>query len=212
MQTTLRHRIAASAAVLALASGLSACSFNQFNEQTDKVYQPAVGTDDRSGTVDVLAAVVVSPSKGHGNLIFSLSNNDEVKTQTLESVKIKGAQVGSRSVEIKGGELVNLAVAGGFEVTASDLEAGQVVKARLEFGNGQSVTMSVPVVRASGVYADLGSAVPTAEVSPSTAPEGPTPSSGASSSTPSSSNPSGVPSPTTVAPTPGATPSAGAAG
>jgi len=70
MLTPVRRRLAALALVL-LVPSLGACGFGY---QTDKVYQPAVGVNNRSGAVAVLGAVVVSGSDGSGTFVTSLVN------------------------------------------------------------------------------------------------------------------------------------------
>ena len=65
-----RRRIAAASLVL-LVPVLAACSSSEY--QTDQVYQPGVGVNERSGTVDVLGAVVVRTSEGEGSHVHGVS-------------------------------------------------------------------------------------------------------------------------------------------
>jgi len=62
------RRSIASAAVLLTVPALSACGVS-FGAQTDQVYNPSVGVDDRSGAVDVLNALVVSGANGSGTVV-----------------------------------------------------------------------------------------------------------------------------------------------
>ena len=76
MLTPVRRRLAALALVL-LVPGLGACQY-----QTDQVYQPGVGVNNRDGTVDVLGAVVVSSTDGKGTFVASLVNQDLEETES----------------------------------------------------------------------------------------------------------------------------------
>ena len=81
MLTSARRRLAAVALVL-LVPLLGACGFGY---QTDQVYQPSVGVNDRDGTVDVLGAVVVSSADGQGTFVASLVNKDQSRSPTPSS-------------------------------------------------------------------------------------------------------------------------------
>jgi hypothetical protein len=178
VSSTFRRRIA----VLALAASvltLSACT-NGFNEQTDKVYQPAVGVNERSSEVDVLGALIVAPEKGtDGVFIASLANNDQTKSDTLTAVEGQGVKTSLGKVPpIPPGGLVNLASQeiGGVPVTGAPVKAGSFVQMRLTFANADPVTVNVPVVLNEGPYASI-----TPQPSPSGS------SSGSSSASPSAS-------------------------
>ena len=177
MSSTFRRRIA----VLALAASvltLSACT-NGFNEQTDKVYQPAVGVNERSSEVDVLGALIVAPEKGtDGVFIASLANNDQTKSDTLTAVEGQGVKTSLGKVPpIPPGGLVNLASEeiGGVPVTGAPVKAGSFVQMRLTFANADPVTVNVPVVLNDGPYASItpqpsGSSSGSSSASPSASP------------------------------------------
>jgi hypothetical protein len=65
MQPRRSLRLVVGALVLALPL-LASCGFDK---ATDQVYTPGAGTDDRSGDVDVLSAVIVSAQPGPGTFI-----------------------------------------------------------------------------------------------------------------------------------------------
>jgi len=177
VSSTFRRRIA----VLALAASvltLSACT-NGFNEQTDKVYQPAVGVNERSSEVDVLGALIVAPEKGtDGVFIASLANNDQTKSDTLTAVEGQGVKTSLGKVPpIPPGGLVNLASEeiGGVPVTGAPVKAGSFVQMRLTFANADPVTVNVPVVLNDGPYASItpqpsGSSSGSSSASPSASP------------------------------------------
>ena len=125
-----RPRLAAVFLVI-LVPVLGACGFNY---QTDQVYQPSVGVNNREGTVDVLGAVVVSGTDGDGTFVASLVNKDQDKTQTLTAIKgADGIEVTLvKPVEVPPGQLVNLAEMGAASVHGHAIQAGGF--ARLDAG------------------------------------------------------------------------------
>ena len=62
-----------------------------FGAQTDQVYNPAAGVDDRAGSVDVLNALIVSGTDGSGTVIATLVNNDQTHADSLRGVAGAGA-------------------------------------------------------------------------------------------------------------------------
>jgi hypothetical protein len=190
MSTPVRRRlprVVAAASLVLLVPTLGACGFNY---QTDQVYQPSVGVNDRSGEVDVLGAVIVSGVDGQGTLVASLSNKSESKSDTLTSVEAADSSAGlttrlEKPIEVAPGALVNLADAGAISITGEGITPGPFVKLVLQFSSGEEVDVSVPVVPQSGYYADIEPADPSPSASPS-----------ASSGISSSASPSASPSPT----------------
>lgn len=148
MNVTFRRSIAAAAVALA-ATSLSSCGFNA---PTDQVYTPGVGVNDRSGTVDVLHALVVSGEDGSGTVIAGLVNNDLENDDALTGVTgagddatIEVADSGDR-VEIPSAELYQLAEEGNISVTGSQVRPGQFIELTFAFENAASITVEVPVV------------------------------------------------------------------
>ncbi|MGI9157488.1 MAG: hypothetical protein ACR2FG_12785 [Marmoricola sp.] len=160
MQITHRRRIAGAALALALPA-LAGCGFNQ---QTDKAYQPATGTNDRNSQVDVLGAVVVSATPGSGAFIVSLVNKSTTTADQLTGVQgASGTQVATGDTpQIPADGLVNLATtsAGGIPVTGDAVKAGGYVTLQLSFKNADPVTLAVPVVTDSGAYGGLVKSMP----------------------------------------------------
>jgi hypothetical protein len=146
------RRAVAVVALLLLAPGISACS-RGFNEQTDQVYTPAAGADDRSGSVDVLNALIVSGTDGSGTVVASLVNNDQTHDDTLRGVSGAGSDSGAQvkpggDTTIPAGGLLNLATKGQIEIRDKSVVPGGLVDIRFTFDRGQAVTMTVPVVSA----------------------------------------------------------------
>lgn len=151
----LRRSLATATAVLALALPLSSCGFNY---ATQRDYTPGAGTNDRSGDVDILSAVVVSGTEGSGTLIASLSNGltDEASTLTAvtgkrvattedaEESPVETAEF--EPVEVPAGGIVNFAEPARDITLSGDFSAGNFLELTFEFESGQRTTMSVPVV------------------------------------------------------------------
>lgn len=142
------------AAVLLLAAPvLSSCGVG-FNAQTNQVYQPAEGVNDRSGQVDVLNALVVSGSDGSGTVIATLVNNSQTTADTLQNVAGAGSDTslqvtlgGDTSIPADG--MLNLADSGKIFVAGERVKAGYLVSLTFTFANASAVTLSAPVVPAS---------------------------------------------------------------
>jgi hypothetical protein len=155
----VRRSIAAAAAILA-APALTACGVS-FGAQTDQVYNPTVGVDDRSGEVDVLNALVVSGTDGSGTVIATLVDNDQENADSLRGVSGSGAdaqlsvKVGGPT-EIPAGGLLNLATDSGITARGERVTPGNFVEITFSFDRGAAVTLDVPVVSSSNeAYADV---------------------------------------------------------
>jgi hypothetical protein len=146
-----RRRVAVAA--LLLAPVLSACGFNV---QTDQVYQPAEGVNNRSGQVDILNALVVSGTDGVGTFAGTLVNNNQTEDDELTSITGDGVQVAlADSVTIPAAGLVNLANEGGISVIGKAVNPGGFVTLTFVFNSGQSTQVKMPVVVHAGDYAKV---------------------------------------------------------
>jgi copper(I)-binding protein len=143
----MQHRLlVTAAAVVALAAPLSSCGFDY---ATDREYDVTSASSNREGEVDVLSAVVVSAAPGSGTFVASLSNNNETDEQTFTAVAGEDASVKAAAFEpisIKPGGFVNLAEPAAGIVLTGEFEAGDVVPLTVDFGNGERVSLNVPVV------------------------------------------------------------------
>ena len=182
MRSSFRRRVAVLALAVSLPA-LSACT-NGFDNQTDAVYQPAVGVNDRSSEVDVLGALIVAPDEGKsGVFVASLANENQSDDDTLTKVQGQGVEITAATIPpIPAGGLVNLASEkiGGIPVSGAGVKPGSYVLVRLTFANADPVTVKVPVVLDVGPYASL---TPQPAPSPSTSPSP----SGSPSASPSAS-------------------------
>ena len=151
MQPRRSLRLVAGALVLALPL-LSSCGFGK---ATDKVYTPGVGTNDRDGDVDVLAAVVVAAQPNEGTFVVTLVNNSSEDEAALSGVSGPDLEFGEfEPIEIDPRGPVNLAQEGGITLTG-DFDAGNVLPLTLTFASGDTATLNVPVVVACEEYEGL---------------------------------------------------------
>ncbi len=155
---TIRRSTALALGGLVLAAPLlTSCGFNY---ATDRVYTAADGVNQRDASVDVLGAVIVSKQDNSGTFIASFSNNNQEKSNTVES--LQGADGNTLQAEsfspitVDKGGLVNLANQGGIPVSGS-FKAGDFVPVTVGFGSGEQVSMKVLVVTDDGIYAGLDS-------------------------------------------------------
>lgn len=147
-----------SAAVLLLCvPALTACGFDL---PTDQVYTPGVGTNDRSSSMNVLHAAIVSAEPGEGVFVAGLVNKDDQEGDALTALAGSGENsdlsvTSTGEVDVGSESLVQLADEGGVLVSGEDIEPGQFVEVTLSFARGEPVTMDVPVVSRSGAFADV---------------------------------------------------------
>lgn len=164
MSTTLsavnvRRSLAAVALLLAVPA-LSSCSGN-FAAQTDQVYNPAVGVDDRSGAVDVLNALIVSSADGSGTVIATLvSNDDRPGSDTLRGVAGSGSDSSLKvtpggATAISSGGMLNLAAKGKIFITGARVVPGNFVTITFSFAKAKSIQIQVPVVKTSSEYSGV---------------------------------------------------------
>lgn len=154
--TTLRSRFAL-AAVAVVVPALAGCGTN-FNAQTDQVYNPSRGVTDRSGTIDVLNALVVSGTDGSGTVVATLANNtdeaDKLLTVTIDgSAANINAAAGSTDIEPLGH--VNLGTSGAVAGSGEGIVPGRFVELAFTFETGEAITVDAPVVPNTGDYADV---------------------------------------------------------
>jgi hypothetical protein len=178
------RRVLAAAAVVLAAPVMSSCGVG-FGAQTDQIYNPSAGTDDRSGAVDVLNALIVSAHDGSGTVVATLVNNNQTRADRLTGISGTGSDSAVRvqangPTTIPPNGLVNLAEQGSISITGKNVVPGRFIDLTFSFQHGASATLSALVVSAADPQY---SGVPL-----------PTPSS--SASTPASATPSGVASPT----------------
>lgn len=145
------RRIAA-LALLLLVPVLGACGFNA---QTDQDYQPADGVHNRTGSVDVLNALVVSGEKGSGTLVATLVNKDQSKDDALVGVTGPDITGVDKRIEVPAAGMVNLAEKGEIALRGSRIQPGNFISLRLVFDSGQRTTVKVPVMSNTGDYADV---------------------------------------------------------
>jgi hypothetical protein len=170
VNVTLRRSIAVAAVLLAPL--LSSCGFD---EPTDLVYNPGVGVNDRSGSVDVLHALIVSGSDGSGTVVAGLANNDQAQGDSLTRIAGSGEDSDvsvtlDKPIEIKPEGFVQLADEGPIAAEGEAIKPGTFVELTFSFEQGQNVTVQVPVVSHSGDFADVplpSSASSSASASPS---------------------------------------------
>jgi hypothetical protein len=161
--TPTRRRLAAVATVL-LVPLLAGCGFGY---QTDQVYQPGVGVNNRVGSVDILAAVVVNSAAGEGTFVASLVNKDTKNDDTLVSVTGDDLDVQlAAPVKIASDTLVNLADAGAVSVQGKTIAPGEFARLTLTFESGQKTEINAPVVPYKDEYNEVRLASPQSTPAP----------------------------------------------
>lgn len=174
MNLTVRRSIAAASVLLVPL--LASCGFS---EQTDQVYNPGVGVNDRSSTVDVLAAVVVSGKPGSGSVSATFVNKDDTHGDAVTSIAGSGKDAAIKvslpgPVRLKPGGTAKISSTTPVTATGSAVKSGTFVQLTFTFQRGPATTMQVPVVAHRGDYANVpvasGSSSPSPSQSPSQGP------------------------------------------
>ncbi len=154
----LRLALAAGGLLLAVPA-LSSCGFDY---PTERVNTVGAGISEREGQVDALGMSVISGERGSGNLIGTLSNNDQDGDDALVAVTGAGESEVTADdfepVEVAPGGFVNLAtlVEEGEPIQLTgDFAAGDFIVLTLEFENSESLTMNVPVDKPCYKYEGL---------------------------------------------------------
>jgi hypothetical protein len=189
----LRRTLATASAGLALIAALAACGFNY---PTDKVNQVTAGTNYRGGTVDVLNAAIVSKTDNLGTFIATFVNTSQKAPISVTSMAGDGTAISTITVDpfpVPPNGLVNLADGGGVPVQGT-YRKGQFVTLSIQFDNGETATLEVPVVDDAGYWEGLDTATPSPTASPSDSTSPSSPSSPASPSATSSPSDTSSPS------------------
>jgi hypothetical protein len=147
---------------------LTACGFDY---PTDRISNLTVGTNYRDGTVDILNAVVVSKEADSGTFMATFVNNSPTESIALQSVSGDNTTISNADATpftLQPNTLRNLADEGGGIPVSGTFALGQFVDLSFQFDNGETATMSVPVVLDEGEWAGLDTSTPSA--SPSASP------------------------------------------
>lgn len=169
MRTPHRRATALASLALVLAPVLSSCGFDY---ATNRDYNVGVGTDNKEGDVNVLAAVIVSAEDGEGVFVAGLASELTDDSVTLEDITGTGTEDSAtfevpEGIEVEPGGFLNLNNSEEPIRVTGDFAPGQFVPAVLSFSNGERVEMDVFVVSNCDDYANV-TGLPVGEESCST--------------------------------------------
>lgn len=144
----LRRSLALTAGALVL---LTSCGFDL---ATDRPYTPGEGTNDQTGDVKVLSALIVAAQPNEGTVVVTLVNStdDEHALTGLAGADLTIDEF--EQVDVPPQAYVNLADEGGILVSG-DFDAGQFLPLTFTFEDGATSSLDVPVVTACGPYEGL---------------------------------------------------------
>lgn len=157
VSTARRRRLTAASLAVTAALTLGACGTG-FSAQTNQVYQPAVGANER-GDVSSYNTLLVSNADGSATLSSAFVNNLD-KDQTLTGMAVATADGDELTVQNPRTALAlpshALIKAGGDDATAfvvtEGAEPGDYVDITFTFSNSGEVTVNAPVVARSSEY------------------------------------------------------------
>jgi copper(I)-binding protein len=166
---TLAGSVGAVGALL-LGALVAGCS-SSFDAQTNQIYQPAIGSNNRDGGVYVLDALVVSGGTGLGTISAGLVNEvrraDALISVTADSPdggRVQG-MILSHSLRLPSQQLVQLSDTGDVILSAvKPLNVGGSIEVTFTFRNAEPVTLDLPIVMNTGDFARVP--VPTPSATP----------------------------------------------
>lgn len=149
--STRRRTIAAIALAVSAPFALSACG-TSFGAQTNQQYQAGVGANLRTGPIGVYNGLFVDNGDGTATFSGGLLSDE---AQTIESVTVDGAAKKlARPISLEPNALLTLGTAGEI-VVRSDVAAGDYVTISFAATPGGDVSIEVPVVTRTEMYADV---------------------------------------------------------
>ncbi len=158
------------ATVLIAASlvAVTGCAAN-FGAETQAIYQPAVGSDDRTGDVFVLNALVLGDGQGDGTLVTTLINQTSptdfltgvtatvlggggVDVGALPPVSSTVANAPSTGLELATQAAVKLPEDGVIQLNSADLKPGGYLTLTLTFKESAPLDIDVPIIAEGPIY------------------------------------------------------------
>lgn len=159
MTTVRPSRIAATTLAIAATLALAGCTATGNDAQTNQQYQPGVGTNLRTGQVQLYNALAVDNGDGTATLSTLVLNTTE-DTQKLDSalattgdnvpvgVETAPAIIGPR-------DTFNTGPAATVLFTGDAVQPGNYVTVTLTFDEAGDVTIEAPVVARTEMYDDV---------------------------------------------------------
>jgi copper(I)-binding protein len=149
----------AATALLSIAA-INGCAAN-FDAQTNQIYQPADGANNKESDVYVMGTLVVADGAGHGVVVARLINSAE-QPDSLVSVAATDGEGNPITVnpmpeplELQPAESLQLAESAHIQLSGDNLQVGGVVTLDVTFDQAEPVTLEAPVVLDDGDYADV---------------------------------------------------------
>lgn len=154
----LRRRIALlSSALVITAPVLSACGFDR---ATDRENSTIAGANNRTGSVDVLNATLVTTENGSARLVATFSNNAPKKPATVTGISAASdADVtisGFKPIELEPYGMVAPKKSDAEILVEGDVERGGHVRLIFSFADGTESMVNVPVMAAWEEYKGWG--------------------------------------------------------
>lgn len=138
-------------AALGAALALSACQ-TQSPVQTDETYSPADGVAVDLGTVQVRDLVVISSGKGQPGVLSASVSNTTAAAQRIGFALPQGQPVFSQSAAYS---QASLSETSRVQLASVPVSPGDVVRLTVQSPTAPAVVVTVPVLPASGYYANL---------------------------------------------------------
>lgn len=163
------HRLSALAAVAALS--LAGCAGTSYDAQTNAQYQPGVGANVRTGSIQLYNALAVDNGDGTATFSAAILNRDDTSAKltgaTAKASDGTKVDVTTAPAIVGAGKVFNTGKAGAILLSDKKLTAGDYVTVSLTFNGGRKVRVDAPVVARNAIYDDVatgpGGEAPTKE-------------------------------------------------
>jgi hypothetical protein len=167
--------------------------------QTNAQYQPGVGANVRTGTIQLYNALAVDNGDGTATFSAAILNRDttSAKLTKASAKESNGSKVDVTTAPaiIGAGQVFNTGKAGAVLLKDKKLGSGDYVTVTLAFNRGRHVRVDAPVVARTSVYDDVatgpGGEEPTTASATPTTPSAPPTTGAPKVSNPAQSGPTG---------------------
>jgi len=143
----------------ATALGLGGCAGTGMDAQTNAQYQPGIGANVRTGSIQLYNALAVDNGDGTATLSAAILNRADTPAKltgaTARGSDHSAVKATTAPAIVDPGQLFNIGKAGAVILQDKKLQAGEYVTVELTFNGGRSVRVDAPVVARSAIYDEV---------------------------------------------------------
>ncbi|HJR90746.1 MAG TPA: hypothetical protein VJ782_11375 [Aeromicrobium sp.] len=145
--------------VATTAIGLGGCAGTGQDAQTNAQYQPGIGANVRTGSIQLYNALAVDNGDGTATFSAAILNRGTTPAKlTGASARASdGSDVNATTAPaiVDAGQMFNTGKAGAVILEDKKLTAGEYVTVKLNFDRGRAVSVEAPVVARNAIYDEV---------------------------------------------------------